>query len=121
MAETDRRMGIKLRDTKSDAAALRILRRQFPDIPLSKMRNRIAGHEYIYICDGRIDGRKLLAALEREFARANIHVELYEEWTGGDGVRKTAPLSRECLHNSLHRYVEISRQVDLDIDRESAE
>ena len=84
MAEMDRRMGMKLRDTKADAAALRVLRRQFPNIPRSVAKNRIAG-------------RKLLVKLEKQLAQANIRVELYEEWTGGDGARKTAPLSRDPL------------------------
>lgn len=121
MAEMDRRMGMKLRYTRADAAALRILRRQFPDISLSEMKNRIAGHEYIYFCDGKIGGRKRLAELERELAQAGIQAELCEGRTGGDGVRKTAPLSREYLYNSLHRYVEIFRQVDRDIDNESTQ
>ncbi len=117
--EMDRRMGMKLGDTKADAAALRILRRRFPNIPLSEMRSRIAGHEDVYSCGGGIDGRK--PKLERELAQANIRVERYEEWTGGDGAGKTAPLSREYLYHSLHRYGEISRQADRDIDNESAE
>ncbi|WP_297983571.1 hypothetical protein [uncultured Oscillibacter sp.] len=121
MAEMDRLMGMKLGDTKADAAALRILRRQFSNIPRSVVKNRIAGHEGVYSCDGGIDGRKLLVKLEKQLAQANIRVELYEEWTGGDGARKTVPLSQEYLYHSLHRYVEISRQVDRETDNESAE
>lgn len=59
----DRRMGIKLRDTRADTATLGILRRQFPNTPLLEMKNRITGREYVYSCDGGIDSRKLLAKL----------------------------------------------------------
>ena len=119
MAEMDRRMGMKLGDTKADAAALRILRRQFSNIPRSVVKNRIAGHEGVYSCDGGIDGRKLLVKLEKQLAQANIRVELYEEWTSPDGGRRTAPLPRENLYNPLRRYAEIARQVDREMDQEA--
>ena len=121
MTETGRRMGIKLKDPAASGATLKILRQYFPDVPLSEMKDRIVHGEYVFSCDGRIDGRKQLAKLEKAFAQAGISTELYEEWTGGDGAERIAPLSREYLDNSLHRYREIARQVDRDIDNESDE
>ena len=75
----------------------------------------------MFSCGGGIDGRKTLAKLERELARAGLETELYEEWSGGDGGRKTAPLPREYLYNSSGRYLETARQVDRETDREAEE
>lgn len=113
----DRRMGLRLRS--AGAAALKILRKHVPDVPFSEWKRRIAAHEPLFSCDGGIDGRKALAKLEKELSRAGFETELYEEWTAGDGGRKSAPLSREYLYNSLGRYAEIARQVDREMDEEA--
>ena len=76
----------------------------------------------MFSCGGGIDGRKTLAKLERELARAGLETELYEEWSGGgDGGRKTATLPQEYLYNSLGRYLETARQVNRETDREAEE
>jgi hypothetical protein len=76
----------------------------------------------VFSCGGGIDGRKTLAKLERELARAGLETELYEEWSGGgDGGRKTATLPQEYLYNSLGRYLETARQVNRETDREAEE
>ena len=76
----------------------------------------------MFSCGGGIDGRKTLAKLERELARAGLEPELYEEWSGGgDGGRKTATLPQEYLYNSLGRYLETARQVNRETDREAEE
>ena len=119
MAGTDRRMGLRLRDPVAGAAALKLLRKYFPEVPLSEMKRRITAGEPVFSCGGGIDGRKTLAKLERDFARAGLQAELYEEWTGPDGGRRTAPLPRENLYNSLRRYAEIARQVDREMGQEA--
>ena len=112
-------MEIRLSDAGAGAAALKILRKHFPDLPLSELKRRIAAHEPVFSCGGGIDGRKTLTKLERELARASLEAELYEEWTGGDSGRQTAPLPREYLYNSLGRYLETARQADWETDREA--
>ena len=119
MHGTDRRMGIRLQDAGTGAAALKILRKHFPNLPLSKLKHRITAREPVFSCDGTIDGRRVLVRLEKDLARAGLQAELYEEWTSPDGGRRTAPLPRENLYNPLRRYAEIARQVDREMDQEA--
>lgn len=118
-AERDYRIELRLKD--STAGTLKILRKHFPEVPLSEMKARIIGQTPVYSCSGAIDGRRLLMKLKRELKQAGAAAELQEVWTGADGVRRTSPLSWEYLSNSLHRYREISRQTDRDIDSEADE
>ena len=104
MHGTDRRMGIRLQDAGTGAAALKILRKHFPNLPLSKLKHRITAREPVFSCDGTIDGRRVLVRLEKDLARAGLQTELYEEWIGRDGTRKTVPLPDESLLNALRRY-----------------
>lgn len=119
--KTGRDYRLEMRLGDAGTGILKILRRYFPDVPLSEMRARIISRKPVYSCDGKIDGRRLLAKLLRDLEKAGAAAEIREAWTGADGAGRAAPLSKEYLCNSLRRYGEISRQVDRDMDNEADE
>jgi len=114
------RCGIKLKSTAVDAAALKLLRKYFPNTSLAELRGKIQAHDYVVLSDLlKADGERAVVKMLREFDRAGIETELFEESRDTPGPWKTAPLSREVLYNMLHRSRGIQRQVLEDIERET--
>ena len=116
------RCGIKLKSTTANAAALKLLRKQFPDQSLSELRGKIQAHEYLYLTDmekSLIEGERRLAKLLREFDRAGLETELFEEYRDVSSPWKAQPMSREFLRNSIGTSREIERQTLEDIERET--
>ncbi len=114
------RCGIKLKSTAADAAALKLLRKHFPNTSLAELRGKIQAHDYVVLSDSwKSDGKRAVVKVLREFDRAGIETELFEESRDTPGPWRTAPLSREVLYNMLHRSREIQRQVLEDIERET--
>ena len=75
------RYGIKLKKVTADAAALRILRKYFPNQSLSELRTKVQAHDYVlhshmeeYNSDFQV------AKLMQEFDKAGIETELFEEY-----------------------------------------
>ena len=116
------RCGIKLKSTTANAAALKLLRKHFPDRSLSELRGKIQAHEYLYLTDmekSLITGERHLAKLLKEFDRAGLETELFEEYRDAPGPWKAQPMSRELLRNSVGTSREIERQTLEDIEREA--
>ncbi len=114
------RYGIKLKSTAVDAAALKLLRKYFPNTSLAELRGKIQAHDYVVLSDSlKAEGKRAVAKALREFDRAGIETELFEESRDAPGPWRTAPLSREVLYNMLHRSRGIHRQVLEDIERET--
>lgn len=114
------RCGFKLKNTTVDAAALKLLRKRFPNASLAELRGKIQAHDYIYRSDiEKYDGVRAVAKLLREFDRAGIETELFEESRDTPGPWRTKPMSRELLGNMLQRSRAIERQVWEDIEREA--
>lgn len=82
---------IKLKSTAVDAAALKLLRKHYPNTSLAALRGKIQAHDYVYTSDllSR-DGERLAANMLREFDRAGIETELFEE-------SREAPLEHAAL------------------------
>ena len=111
---------IKLKSTAVDAAALKLLRKHYPNTSLAELRGKIQAHDYVYTSDLlRRDGERLAANMLREFDRAGIETELFEESREAPGPWNTRPLSREVLRNMLHRSRETYRQVLEDTELET--
>lgn len=111
---------IKLKSTAVDAAALKLLRKHYPNTSLAELRGKIQAHGYVYTSDLlRRDGERLAANMLREFDRAGIETELFEESREAPGPWNTRPLSREVLRNMLHRSRETYRQVLEDTELET--
>ena len=115
------RLGIKLQSTTANTAALKLLRKHFPNTSLAELRHKIQAHDYVYFSD-LLQHNKEREAIKMlwEFDQTGIEVELFEASRDTPGPWKTAPLSREVLYNMLHRSREIERQVLEDIERETA-
>ena len=113
------RCGIKLKSTAVDAAALKLLRRHYPNTSLAELRSKIQTHDYVYLSDllSRGGERSALKVL-REFDRAGIETELFEESRNAPGSWDTRPLSREVLQNMAGRSRDIYRQVLEDTELE---
>lgn len=115
------RCGIKLKSTKADAAVLKLLRKHFPNTSLGELRNRIQAHDYVYLSDMlKRDGERETVKMLREFDKAGIETELFEESRDTPGPWKTRPLDRDVLYNMLQRSRDIQQQVLEDIERETA-
>ena len=113
------RCGIKLKSTTADAAALKLLRKHFPNTSLAELRSKIQAHDYVYCSDMlQRNGERAVMKMLREFDKAGIETELFEESRDTPGPWRTAPLSREVLHNMINRSRGIERQVLEDIERE---
>ena len=114
------RCGIKLKSTVADAAVLKLLRKHFPNTSLGELRRRIQAHDYVYLSDMlRQDGEREAVKMLREFDKAGIETELFEESRDAPGSWNTRPLDRDVLYNMLQRSRGIQRQVLEDIERET--
>ena len=115
------RQSLKLKSRTADPAALKLLRKWFPDLSLLELRRRIQAHEAVYLTDAEPfhrDGTRKLAQLVKECGAAGIETELCEEvWSGG--VWQSQPMSRTYFQNSLRRSREIERETLIDIERET--
>ncbi len=117
------RMGIKLKTRTADMAALKILRKYFPEQPLSALKNRIESGDYICLNDNEkylIDGERLILQLLREFQNAHIPTELFEEFKLANGW-EARPMPKQILYNSIRSSRLIAQQVDEDIENEADE
>lgn len=116
----EHRCCIKLKSTIADPTVLKLLRKHFPNTSLAELRNKIQAHDYVYCSDMlQRNGERATMKMLREFDKAGIETELFEESRNTPGPWKTAPLSREILHNMINRSREIERQVLEDIELET--
>ena len=86
------------------------------------LRGKIQAHDYVFLSDMekyQFDGVRRMAKLLREFDKAGIETELFEEHRYAPASWQTGPMSREYLKNMLQRGREITRQVLEDIERET--
>lgn len=114
------RCGIKLKSTTADAAVLKLLRKHFPNTSLGELRGRIQAHDYVYLSDMlKQDGEREAVKMLREFDKAGVETELFEESRDTPGPWKSSPLSREVLYNMLQRSRDIQRQVLEDVELET--
>lgn len=117
------RMGIKLKTKKADMEILKILRKYFPEQPLSALKSRVQSGDYIYLNDNEkylIDGERLLLQLLREFQHAHIQTVLFEEFKRADGW-EARPMPKQILYNSIRSSRIIAQQVEEDIENEADE
>ena len=115
------RYGIKLKTTTTDAAVLKLLRKHFPNQSLSELRAKVQAHDYVFLIGmEEYNSEHSMAKLVREFDKAGIETELFEEHrhTLADSWQ-AEPMSREYLKNILQRNREITRQVLEDIELET--
>lgn len=105
------RHSIKLKTTTADAAVLKLLRKHFPNQPLSELRTKVQAHDYIFLIGmEENDSKRSIAKLIREFDKAGIETELFEEHrhTSMD-LWQIEPMSREYLKNILQRSREMKQ------------
>lgn len=115
----ERRYGIKLKTATADAAILKLLRKHFPNQSLSELRGKIQARDYVFLSDmEKYDGERRMAKLLREFDKAGIETELFEEHRYTPAPWQSEPMSREFFHNILQRNREIERETMLGIERE---
>lgn len=115
------RCGIKLKNTKADAAVLKLLRKYFSDMSFAELRNKIQSHDYIYRTDMEqysLDGKRKMAKLLQAFDKARIETELFEEKRDTPGAWQSRPMSRELLYNTIQSSKEIHRQTLIDVEQE---
>ena len=115
------RYGIKLKTTTADTTVLKILRKHFPNQSLSELRAKVQAHDYVFLIGlEEYNSERSIAKLVREFDKAGIETELFEEHrhTSAD-LWQTEPMSREYLKNILQRNREITRQVLEDTELET--
>ena len=118
----EHRYGIKLKKRTTDTATLKLLRKCFPTQSFSELRSKIQIHDYVFLSDMekyQYDGVRRMAKLLREFDKAGIETELFEESRHTPAPWQTEPMSREYLKNILQRGREIARQTLEDIERET--
>ena len=118
----EHRYGIKLKKRSTDTATLKLLRKCFPTQSFSELRSKIQIHEYVFLSDMekyQYDGVRRMAKLLREFDKAGIETELFEESRHTPAPWQTEPMSREYLKNILQRGREIARQTLEDVERET--
>ena len=119
----EHRYGIKLKKRSTDTATLKLLRKCFPTQSFSELRSKIQIHDYVFLSDMekyQYDGVRRMAKLLREFDKAGIETELFEESRHTPAPWQTEPMSREYLKNMLQRDRTITRQVLEEIERETA-
>lgn len=116
----EHRYGIKLKQTTADATVLKLLRKHFPAQSFSELRNKVQAHDYIFLSDmEKYNGEQRMAKLLREFDKANIEIELFQESRYTPTPWKTEPMSREYFKNVLQRGREIEKETLEDIERET--
>lgn len=114
------RCGIKLKNTTVNAVTLKLLRKYFPNTSLAELQSKIRAHDYVYCSDMvKRDGKRVAMKMLREFDKAGIETELFEESRNTPGPWRTVPLSREVFHNMVNRSREIERQVLENIELET--
>lgn len=114
------RYGIKLKKVTADAAALRILRKYFPNQSLSELRTKVQAHDYVFHSHmEEYNSDFQVAKLIQEFDKAGIETELLEEYRYALAPWQIEPMNRKYLKNMPQRYCEIRRQVLEDIERET--
>ena len=118
----EHRYGIKLKKRSTDTATLKLLRKCFTTQSFSELRSKIQIHDYVFLSDMekyQYDGVRRMAKLLREFDKAGIETELFEESRHTPAPWQTEPMSREYLKNILQRGREIARQTLEDVERET--
>lgn len=118
----EHRYGIKLKKRSTDTATLKLLRKCFPTQSFSELRSKIQIHDYVFLSDMekyQYDGVRRMAKLLREFDKAGIETELFEESRHTPAPWQIEPMSREYLKNILQRGREIARQTLEDVERET--
>ncbi len=116
----EHRYGMKLKRVTVDAATLKLLRKHFPDQSLSELRAKVQAHDYVFLSDmEKYNGARRMAKLLREFDKAGIETELYEEHRYTPAPWQTEPMSREYWNNILQRNRETTRQVLEDAELET--
>lgn len=115
----EHRYCIKLKSTTADAVVLKLLRKHFPNTSLAELRSKIQAHDHVYSVDTKDHGERAVMKVLREFDKAGIETELFEERRTAPEPWTTEPLSREVLHNMMGRATEIERQILEDIELET--
>lgn len=113
------RYGIKLKSTATDAAILKLLRKHFPNQSLSELRTKVQTHDYVFLSDmEKYNGERRMAKLLKEFDKAGIETELFEEHRYTPAPWQAELMSREIFQNILQRNRGIARDTMIDIERE---
>lgn len=113
------RYGIKLKSTATDVAILKLLRKHFPNQSLSELRTKVQTHDYVFLSDmEKYNGERRMAKLLKEFDKAGIETELFEEHRYTPAPWQAELMSREIFQNILQRNREIARDTMIDIERE---
>lgn len=116
----EHRYGIKLKKTTADMSVIKLLRKYFPDQSLAEIRTKVQAHDYVFLSDTeKYNGKHRMAELLREFDKAGIETELFEEQRYTPAPWQVESISREYFNNILHRNREIARQVLEDIELET--
>lgn len=106
------RYGIKLKNDTADAAALKILRKHFPNKPLLELRDKVRAHEYVCRSDmEECHDVFWMKQILQEFDEAGIDTELFEEYRYASAPWQSAPLSRKHLKDIYQRYCKLRQQV----------
>lgn len=113
------RYGIKLKSTATDVAILKLLRKHFPNQSLSELRTKVQTHDYVFLSDmEKYNGERRMAKLLKEFDKAGIETELFEEHRYTPAPWQAELMSREIFQNILQRNRGIERDTMIDIERE---
>lgn len=113
------RYGIKLKSTATDAAILKLLRKHFSNQSLSELRTKVQTHDYVFLSDmEKYNGERRMAKLLKEFDKAGIETELFEEHRYTPAPWQAELMSREIFQNILQRNRGIARDTMIDIERE---
>ena len=113
------RYGIKLKSTATDAAILKLLRKHFPNQSLSELRTKVQTHDYVFLSDmEKYNGERRMAKLLKEFDKAGIETELFEEHRYTPAPWQAELMSREIFQNILQRNRGLARDTMIDIERE---
>ena len=98
----EHRYGIKLQKNSADATVLKLLRKHFPNQSLSELRAKIQAHDYVFLSDmEKYNGERRMAKLLREFDKAGIGTELFEEHRYAPAPWKSELVSREYFKEPL--------------------
>ena len=116
----EHRYGIKLKQTTADATVLKLLHKHFPAQSFSELRNKVQAHDYIFLSDmEKYDGERRTAKLLREFDKAGVQTELFEESRYTPAPWQTEPMSQEYFKSVLQRDCEIEEETLEDIEYET--
>lgn len=116
----EHRYGMKLKEITVDTTILKLPRKYFPAQSLSELRSKVRSHDYIFLSDmEKYNGERRMAKLLREFDKAGMETELFEESRDTPAPWQVEPMSREYFKNILQRSRKITQQVLEDIERET--